>query len=160
MTDPFLEYVQQVHEKVLRFGWVVQGVFPRKGEPGSPFSYTVGLTPQYHHPELILFGLPHETAGQLLNDLGGRVRDGLVLHAGDRLSDVLRATQLGMPMVVEMVAVPADEVSKRLTMAERYAKAPVRALQMAWPDKDNLLPWQEGYSLHPELQPVLGKPGK
>lgn len=153
MSDRFDEYMEQVQEKVLKHGWMLQGVFPRKGEPGSPFTYTVGLTPQYHHPELIVFGLPYQIVASILNDLGSRIRDGLVLHGGDRLDDVLQKK-----MVVEMVTCHEQEAREHLTVAGRFNNGPVRALQMAWPDKDNLLPWQEGYSLHPELQPVLGEP--
>lgn len=48
-----------------------------------PMTYTVGLS-RWGHPDLLVFGVGHTTAAELLNDLAGRVPVGERLIHGDR----------------------------------------------------------------------------
>jgi hypothetical protein len=42
-----------------------------------PFAYTFGLF-GLQHPELLIFGVPQETAGGILNDIGEQVRAAMI----------------------------------------------------------------------------------
>ena len=63
-----------IAEQIMRHDQVIQAVFPRQGETGTPFFYTIGNAP-WGLPELLLIGnLRPETAMLLLNPLGERMR--------------------------------------------------------------------------------------
>lgn len=60
--------LHRIRSLVATHGHAIQGVFPRAGDPGVPFAYTVGLTPA-GHPELIVAALDFATMQQILNIL-------------------------------------------------------------------------------------------
>jgi len=47
-----------------RFRWVLQAV-----EAARPWVYTIGLTEQIGHPELVMAGVPLDVAGRMLNEV-------------------------------------------------------------------------------------------
>jgi Domain of unknown function (DUF4262) len=144
-------------------GWAIQAVLPRADDPtpGPPFAYTVGLSrPRFGHPELLVFGLDRGTARTILNDLGERVRGGRRLHAGQRITDLLRDLH-GGAVQVELLRVD-DAADRRapLSVANRlYGHGrPVDALQVVWPDRHHRLPWEPGFDPRMQpMQPLLGR---
>src|SRR3546814_5333971 len=60
-----------------RFGWAVQGV-----EASTPWTYTIGLTERFGHPELVLAGIDISLAMNILNALADRVAGGEQLRPG------------------------------------------------------------------------------
>jgi Domain of unknown function (DUF4262) len=140
-------YLETVREGITRHGWMLQAVFPTDAGDGPPFVYTVGLA-ALGHPELIVYGLPHDTGGVILNELGRRVRDGRRLAHGERLDDVVEGFQ------VEVLAV-AD--NQPLGVARRLYGPGVRALQIVYPDAGNLWPWEEGCDRVVASLPLLGR---
>ena len=110
--------------------------------------YTVGLT-GHGLPELIVFGLPPDLARPALRALADDLVAGRVtIAAGQRADDVLA----GHP--AQFVAV--TEPDRHLPAAAQvYAGAPLRALQVVWPDRYQRWPWQTG--THVADMPVLGE---
>jgi Domain of unknown function (DUF4262) len=104
----------------------------------------------------VVFGLDPDTARTILNDLGDRVRDGQLLHAGQRIGDLLQGGY-----EVELLAVDdsADEraplsVANRLYGHDR----PVDALQVVLPDQHYRFPWYSGFDAGMRtVQPLLGR---
>lgn len=141
------EYLRNMQQKIDEFGWGLQGVFPtvHDPDPGPSFTYTVGLTAYRKHPEFIVFGLG-QAAGHLLNDLGGRVRDGQDFAAGQELTDLAN-----MPCRLVHVV----DVRPYMTITRRMFHG-VRGLQLVWPDPEGRFPWEDGYSTNPKTQPLLG----
>jgi hypothetical protein len=77
---------------IRRYGWFIQDVggselctLPgcrcSEDEDGVPFAYTVGLF-GLNHAELLIFGVPQETAGGVLNDKAAQIRAGQYLLRG------------------------------------------------------------------------------
>ena len=129
-------------------GWAFVSVHPTLDEPGIEFSYTVGLT-ALGHPELAIYGLPGSTAGTLLNIVGERIKDhGAQLNAGDRLQDVI-ANDLD-------IAVLAMSDLSDLTQVHAVYGVVDAALQLVWPGRNGRMPWESGYSIKLEAQPLLG----
>lgn len=127
------------------FGWAVRHV--GAGDAGeAAFSYTVGLTAM-SHPEIVVTGLPFQSAHAFLNDIGRRV------SAGEHFAPGLSTEELTGPDA-PVVFIRADDVSG-LTAVERVYGA-VDALQMVWPDSTGQLPWAEGWRNPPGAQPLLG----
>ena len=137
---------QNITAHGVHINWVGAG----GGEPS--FAYTVGLAGR-DHPELIVFGAGPNDSQWILNNFAFRVRDGV--------------QRFDVPQVIEdfndgyaaqLIEVP--DSSKHLTLANRmYRKGgapPIRALQVVFPDKDHLWPWEEGSGF--ANTPVLGSP--
>lgn len=89
----------RVANMIRRYGWSVEYVFggpcggpccdggtdDSDGAGGPPFAYTIGLF-GLGHPELLILGVPMETACGVLNELGQRVRDEANLVPGQLLT--------------------------------------------------------------------------
>lgn len=150
MSDPFEEYDQKLMDIVHEYGWAVQYVMADKDHPS--FSYTVGMS-TFNAPELLIFGIPADTARNILNDMGAAVRDGKRFKSGDRTTEFLAN---GM----ELAFIQVDDSTQDLTMANRMfiAAAPVPALQVVWPDKGGRYPWELGWDMGPVIQPLRGTP--
>jgi hypothetical protein len=139
-----------VADTVRRFGWSIQFVACDCTD-SAPFAYTVGLFGM-GHPELLIFGTSQCTSANVLNDLGERVRAGAQLGHGDLL------TFDGWPRRVELRQVP-NPGEILFTANEFYLRpdsASVPALQAIWDDVNGKFPWDEGYSLAPDVQPMPG----
>ena len=79
----FDEHRQLVEQIIDEHGWFVQGVEP--GPENRGWAYTVGLIENFDHPELVVVDVGWERAGAILNVLAEEIRDGLYLHAGERV---------------------------------------------------------------------------
>lgn len=136
MSDTRLDaYDRSCMAMIAEHGWMVQGVFPTANDPGVGFCYTVGLTVAAL-PELVISGLPHETAATLLN-LAGERSLGAEFKAGDVLDGIA-----GVPLRV--VAAPSAAVNMARHL---YGFGRVVALQLVWPDTAGAYPGDAGWSL-------------
>lgn len=129
-VDAYLDAMEKLIEE---HGWAVQGV---SGSGPDDYCYTVGLSSR-DLPELIICGLPFQTAATILNDTATLMVAGQPLAHGDH-------APLGGGY--EMTAVDVDEVYlTMLTMAKAFSDKPIRALQLVWPSAEHLYPWDAGY---------------
>ncbi len=137
---------------VERVGWHIVGIYDDEEGPGYAFS--VGLFHTFGHPEIIVFGLPQETAGRIINIIGIQVQGGKRFKANDLSNDVAE----GLPVVFKMV--PKDSYRQYIGYALWFYRSfdfPV--LQCVWPDKAGLFAWQDGYDHgFDQLQPILANP--
>jgi hypothetical protein len=157
-------FLDDMDRKVREFGWGVvyvgddcecmqcraEGVTPQPSFL-PPFAYTVGLTREYGHPEIVITGAPMGCA-KTLNEFGQRVRNGVVFCGGQRFS----YTQLGL--VCELIEVDWQKSHRNLPVAWQINGGATDALQLVWPDAANRLPWEHGYSLARRQQPLWGRP--
>jgi hypothetical protein len=135
---------------VTTYGWHVMHVMADSTGPG--WSFSIGLFHTFGHPELLVFGLPSNIAQPIINDLGSRIRSGAAFAHGVTDSDVLQHH------AVHFVTVPPSAFGSHLGYAVWfYGQHQFPSLQIVWPDRTGLFPWQRGFdvSLH-ALQPVLG----
>ena len=72
-----------------RHGWAVMHIFD-PDELVLPFSFSVGLSHGFAHPEVIVVGLDREVSHVLVNEIGNRVRDGERLVDGATRDDLLQ----------------------------------------------------------------------
>lgn len=122
-----------------RHGW--HCVFVSADEPGQePFACTIGLAQRYAAPELLVFGLPDDTAHALLQRCVDRLAGGGQLVAGDD------AELLGNGLPVRLRALPASQFDEYLGTAQAYHDDRVfDALVLLWPDRSGRLPGDPGY---------------
>lgn len=131
VSDPSEAFIQQAVEQ---FGWAVQSIDESRSEPA--FSYTIGLHKSFQHPELIVFGLPHEAAQRLLNIVGERIRAGTRFEQGVAYADLVHGHD---------VRFRAAEDPKSLHEHVGYALwyyqgEPFELLQVVWPDAKGAFP--------------------
>jgi Domain of unknown function (DUF4262) len=70
-----------------KWGWFVTKVGAGDGE--SAFAYSMGLYENFHHPEIVLFGLDLEVMHRLINNAGSRIREGQKYEEGQKYGDIL-----------------------------------------------------------------------
>lgn len=126
-------HLRNVREKIMKHGWMVQGVFGDEGGPG--FAYTIGLT-EAGLPELLISGnLDNQVAMQLLN-AAAALHVANEFQPGDEISDIAN-------VVFRVVACKPDApVQQALNYYHdpKGSKGTVRTLQLVWPDDNGLYP--------------------
>ncbi len=131
ITDPGEAFI---HGCIAKYGWSVQGVGAEGDEPA--FSYTVGLHHSWKHPEVIVFGLPHDVAQGVLNTVGERIQRGEIFRPGVEYPDVLEGFDLRLRAVSE-----AQSFKQHVGYALWYYQGQrFDLLQLLWPDKHGCFP--------------------
>lgn len=73
-----------IRRQVVEFGWAAVAVY---GAP--PFAYTAGLWRMVDHPELVITGLPAETAKWVLDRAVERIRSGRTIQPGSAVPGLI-----------------------------------------------------------------------
>lgn len=132
-------------------GCHILGVSGDKGEP--TFSFSIGLALNYGQAEIVVFGLEPTKAAKIINI----VRDGAAL--GKKYLDGDVSTDILVNGRVCFVEVPLELYGEYLGTAiwfYRKSPRPFPCLQLVWPDRAGLFPWETGFD--PDMkkdQPVL-----
>lgn len=114
---------------------------------------SVGLWANFGQPEVVVFGLPAEVAGELIELLADEADE------GHRFLDGTRHEGLLEDYPVRFVEVPKGRYAESLAAAcWAYEGDDFPAVQLVWPDKQGRWPWdpsaREGFRAG---QPVLGR---
>lgn len=115
------EVLDEARQLIARRRFAVQSVLG--SQRTAEFSCTAGLT-AHGLPELIVTGLRHDEAGELLRCWGEYLLDDTVVLPGETLSGRHRIFQ----------AVEVDRPEEHLLLARSLYGDRVRALQLAWTD--------------------------
>lgn len=135
------DVMDKVESDIESHGWHVLSVFG-DGEPN--FSYSIGFTETFNHPEVIMSGLSPKLMQALINDIGNLIRDGQTF-SDKQLSDrVIK----NFPVMFRAVTESTKEEYLRAATAI-YGEECFDALQCVWPDKNGAFP--EGSSKSQEL---------
>lgn len=139
------DYERAVVRNVEEFGWHCTSVSPREGhEDGARFSYTVGLYQTYGASELIVFGLPGETAHSILSIYADRLKQGRPISVNAPTEDLVN------DFSCVFVPVPRNSYDEHVYSALWfYAEVPFPLHQVVWPSRNGLFPW------HPEADPAF-----
>ncbi len=144
---------------IRQHGWSIEYIGgDRCSRPGcdSPptddprFAYTVGLFGMAH-PELLIFGVPPETAAGVLNDLCERIRSGDALLPGQ----LITFDEWSHRIIPEEVPNPGEIVFGANRFYQRPDEYSVPVLQLSYDDGEGRFPWDEGYEA-PDQQPRPG----
>ena len=134
--------VTRMRSDVQRFGWHCLSVRPSAGETGSPFTYTIGLSETFGHPEIMIFGLDSKVSHGVLNDCVEMIRNGTAF-----LPDLAYPGIVGGDYKVMFKRVRKDCLPEYFGAAVRfYSGQDFHGLVMFWPDKHDCFPWQEAGS--------------
>lgn len=131
-----LLWAQGLKKKIEEYGHAVVGVFGTEEDPGPPFTYTIGLTEKYGF-ELLVFGIPNQYAGMMLNDIANKLASGETLNLNS-----LDDRWANMPVKF----MEADQSVHGYTVqADQYYGQNVRVLQIVLPDKTGKFFDEAGY---------------
>lgn len=124
--------------KIREHGWFRTGVFADAGGPG--FSYTTGFWRNAGRPELIMFGMRDEIAHDIFWDLYRDALAGTDLPVGKRAEDIFG----NAPAYVFPVARRhyKDHLGWNCWF---YAGDEFPCLQIVWPDRAGLFPWEDRF---------------
>lgn len=124
--------------KIREHGWFRTTVFGDDKGPG--FSFTTGFWVNANHPELIMFSTKDEIVRDVFWDLFRQVKDGRPLPIGERTDAVFA----NLPAYAFPVAKKhyADFLGWSRWF---YGGDDFQCLQIVWPDRDGVFPWQSGF---------------
>lgn len=125
--------------------WAVTGVLGDAAHP--PIAYTSGLT-DLGRPELVMTGLPPRLAGLLLDHAAQIVAGDAGFGAGSTIPARLRQR-------VSLTAIDVIDASPMRLTRVLYGLR-FDAVQLVWPDDAGRYPWQAGYAIPQQVQPLLG----
>jgi hypothetical protein len=135
--------LEKIRSDVAEYGWHCLSVALRVGETDPdfiPFSYTIGLTTTFEHPELIIFGLPKDSAHGILDECVSKIREAGRLPENERISQILAGDldAVVRPLRPEHYG---DYVGVALRV---FGGEAVRVSVVFWPDRSNRFPWEPG----------------
>ena len=143
------EAEQAIIAGVEKYGWWVP-MFKAEGNAPS-FAYTIGLWKTFKHPEIICFGLPPRTIGQILNNAGSIIKEGEKMPLYVRYNRLFeRGDAVFLPINSE------EQMRAYFGYGLWYHKGLFPAIQLVWGDTANRFPWEEGFeSKFRPFQPLL-----
>ena len=134
--------VIKLRSDVQRFGWHCLSVHPCAGESESQFTYTIGLSETFSHPEIMIFGLDSKVSHGILGDCVEMIRNGTAFRPNVEYSGVI-----GGDFKVMFKVVRKDCLPEYFGAAVRfYSGQDFHGLVMFWPDKHGCFPWDEARS--------------
>lgn len=128
--------------------WYRIGVGFGEDPSPTPWTYTIGLTELFGHPELCIVGMCCWTcSSELLSAVSERVRTGalfgrspLPVVVGDRRGDVEVATRPVHPVALET---SWFAVWRRYYGSKPWAPPPLEVVQIVLPDTHGCYPWDD-----------------
>ena len=142
-------YAEIIMGHIGRVGWAVQGI---PGDEQCPsWAYSIGLRHTYGVPELALFGLSLPNMAAIINEIGRLIADGTTVAAGDQIDGVSPCTFTIRPVHDSWRATSLFTTSDTI-----YGYLRPSYLQVFWPDRQGILPWEPGFEPGFDgLQPLL-----
>ena len=120
------------------YGWHCLHVAPRVGAEGASFTYTIGLVPSYHHPELMIFGLGRDRSHRVLCACVEMIKSGAQFPINERVPNVL-----AREFDVMFKPIRKEHFGEYLGTAVRhYGHREFGAYVLFWPDNENRFVWE------------------
>jgi len=150
--DRDMDHVDKIAWVVETNGWCAEPVAATEDPPRPGYTYSIGFETSYDHPEVAIFGLQPVAARGLMEMMAE------YLGAGGHLPEGVFVGLLDNELPSALLPMPADEIEELFDGASAFHRdAHFRVSQFVWPDRNGLLPWNEGYDERLRLaQPVIG----
>ncbi len=130
---------KEIQDKIDQYGCYIIQVDSDDYLPA--YAYTIGLFQRFKHPEIISFGLSIELLGNLLNDACTSIKEGNSLHADTLYEEFIK------DYPIQFLTVDKSYYSDYMAICNIfYHTEGYPSLQMVWPDKQSLFPWEEGFN--------------
>lgn len=144
---------RRVVDAIARHRCLVTNVFDNSGKAEN-FAYSTGLTDQLGVPEIVIYGLPGNVMHQMINRMAELAAAGVQFAAGRRYREVIEKFE------VVALAVHRKHFREHFGCSLwYYGKTRFDVLQLVWPDKSGVWPWERGFAAALRgRQPLLGAP--
>jgi hypothetical protein len=126
-------------EHIRKSGWTGTNVFADEEGPG--FSYTTGFWLNTDQPEIIIFGLKSELAHDVCWDMFRDAQANNALPTGKPTKNVFG----NLPAYVFHVSTDRYQDYLGWSMWFYGGNNPFPCLQIVWPDKAGIFPWEMGF---------------
>lgn len=139
----------RIKTDIEKHGWQGLHIFSEEAEEAD-FSYSLGFAESYNAPEILIFGLPRETAHNLLWQCCHLLREGQ--HFDPDVPD---------PRLLNGYAVVFRQIGREHfgeylgTALDYYGDRAFTALVMFLPDRDHRFAWDAGYRGPPAREALL-----
>jgi len=143
----FEEILKKAESDIAQYGWSFMYVDADQVRGMEPFSYTIGLEKTYGHPEVVIFGLPAQSAHGIISAVAAAVKEGESMPLHDPVEDIIGGDLKVIFKPLEH-ALYADYLSVAI---KTYGTTDFRTLIMLWPDKEGKYPFDTGYSIKAQL---------
>lgn len=131
--------IDRTKSHIEQYGFSV--IHVSEDEIGPAFSYSIGLFQTYEHPEIILFGLPHESSQIIISNCAVEIKSGRRYKPDELNGDIVPNYDCVFKIV------PSEWYDDYVGQAQRfYQGSAFHLLQCVWPDRSNKLPWQPGFT--------------
>ena len=122
---------------------------------GPGYSFSIGLFLNFRHPDMVVFGLSHEIACILINDIREKIEQGGKFQAGEETSQFF--TQAKVSFVPVNSNFYRDYFGCSLWFY-RCLNDKFPMLQAVWADRQGKFPWETGHDPQAaKLQPILSQ---
>jgi hypothetical protein len=130
--------LSKIVRDVAQFGWHCLHVYPRTGEAGIGFTYTIGLGATFGRPEIAIFGLSREISHAILSDCVTSIRNGSPFPLEIPIAGVVSGDYM-----VQFRSVRPHKLEDCFGAAMRfYRDKPFSATVLFWQNKQYLFPWE------------------
>ncbi|HEU4551713.1 MAG TPA: DUF4262 domain-containing protein [Chitinophaga sp.] len=129
----------EIQNKIDQYGCYIVLVEADDYLPG--YAYTIGLHQKFGHPEIICFGLSIDMLGRLLNNACALIANSASLYPDQLYQDFLE------DYPIQFLPVETSYYSNYMAICSNfYSTDDYPSLQMVWPDKKSLFPWEQGFN--------------
>lgn len=137
---------EKIINDIQKYGWHTIHIL--EDERGEKYSYTIGLTDSFNHPEIAISGLNPDTCSQIFDGIVESIKQGFEYVIDQEYDDILE----GCNCIFKLIdSSRYDDLFGR--SIEYYKGKTFNVFQLFYPDKDNNFPWDNEYSL--TIQEVL-----
>ena len=130
------EIYQKTKKDLEQYGWTILSTIYQD----VIFAHTLGLMPNFSHPEVEVIGLTDDLTRLFLNSIAQRVKLGEVYNPGSVISELVEGFDL------MMVTNPLNPQGPPSTNGR---------LRLIWPDSNHRYPWEEGCEANCLTQQLL-----
>ncbi len=135
-------------------GWAIEPVAAH-GETDPPipgYSYTIGFEDTFGFPDVVVFGLTPVASRGLVGLVAEFLQGGTDLPL-----DAVFVGLLDNGLRCALISLDAGQCGDLFTSATAWYGVSRRMVQLVWPDRHGVLPWEDGFEHRLALaQPVLG----
>ena len=154
LPNPESDYDKNLLKTLESVGWHNVHISEEGNSPA--FAFSIGHFYKFNHPEVIVIGLKPEISQQLLNIVAIKV-----VGANTKIEPYKEYTDMTEGLSLVFIPVSLEHYGEYLGYANWFYGSmpkPYPVLQMVWPDRAGIFPWEKGYDKRfLQLQPILGK---
>jgi hypothetical protein len=109
---------------------------------GPSYSFSIGFFYTYQYPEILVMGLNHQTAHDLINVCAAHAAAGREFRPFERNGNVIKRLDCAFAPI--LIKYYKDYLGYALWFYQSLP-GPFPADQLVWPDKSGKLPWEADY---------------